>query len=175
MLGSVSSSDLVNQLIICPCSFSKNAKGELSRHFERVVRYNVLHVFSNHFLVFFQNTSSVDDLRKLLSDKDAYHQFLFSLDQVKLQDNVSCKFLSSAFLYLRLQTKKSHILLGTAMLPLSRCLICQGILCCHCCSWTPVMIFLWPIEDYLHAIGHKWNKWNWQEAGVLNTEELGCV
>ncbi|XP_050228163.1 vacuolar protein-sorting-associated protein 37 homolog 1 [Mercurialis annua] len=31
---------------------------------------------------------SVDDLRKLLSDKDAYHHFLLSLDQVKLQNNI---------------------------------------------------------------------------------------
>jgi hypothetical protein len=33
--------------------------------------------------------SSVDELRKLLSDKDAYQQFLNSLDQVKIQTNVS--------------------------------------------------------------------------------------
>ncbi|CAL1373034.1 unnamed protein product [Linum trigynum] len=31
---------------------------------------------------------SADDLRKLLSDKDAYNQFLFSLDQVKIQNNI---------------------------------------------------------------------------------------
>ncbi|XP_057499758.1 vacuolar protein-sorting-associated protein 37 homolog 1-like isoform X1 [Actinidia eriantha] len=31
---------------------------------------------------------SVDDLRKLLSDKDAYQQFLLSLDQVKIQNNL---------------------------------------------------------------------------------------
>lgn len=31
---------------------------------------------------------SVDELRKLLSDKDAYHQFLLSLDQVKTQNSV---------------------------------------------------------------------------------------
>ncbi|KAE9619637.1 hypothetical protein Lal_00038243 [Lupinus albus] len=31
---------------------------------------------------------SVDELRKLLSDKDAYHQFLHSLDQVKIQNNL---------------------------------------------------------------------------------------
>uniref|UniRef100_A0A6N2KNY5 VPS37 C-terminal domain-containing protein n=1 Tax=Salix viminalis TaxID=40686 RepID=A0A6N2KNY5_SALVM len=31
---------------------------------------------------------SADDLRKLLSDKDAYHQFLLSLDQVKIQNNI---------------------------------------------------------------------------------------
>ncbi|XP_041025028.1 vacuolar protein-sorting-associated protein 37 homolog 1 [Juglans microcarpa x Juglans regia] len=31
---------------------------------------------------------SVDDLRKLLSDKNAYHQFLLSLDQVKIQNNL---------------------------------------------------------------------------------------
>ncbi|XP_060668492.1 vacuolar protein-sorting-associated protein 37 homolog 2-like isoform X1 [Ziziphus jujuba] len=30
---------------------------------------------------------SVDELRKLLFDKDAYHQFLLSLDQVKIQNN----------------------------------------------------------------------------------------
>ncbi|XP_050243327.1 vacuolar protein-sorting-associated protein 37 homolog 1-like isoform X25 [Quercus robur] len=30
---------------------------------------------------------SVDELRKLLSDKDAYHHFLLSLDQVKIQNN----------------------------------------------------------------------------------------
>ncbi|XP_065856189.1 vacuolar protein-sorting-associated protein 37 homolog 1 [Euphorbia lathyris] len=31
---------------------------------------------------------SVDELRKLLSDKDAYQQFLLSLDQVKIQNNI---------------------------------------------------------------------------------------
>ncbi|XVE61603.1 hypothetical protein DITRI_Ditri06bG0053500 [Diplodiscus trichospermus] len=31
---------------------------------------------------------SVDELRKLLSDKDAYNQFLLSLDQVKIQNNI---------------------------------------------------------------------------------------
>ncbi|KAG6693533.1 hypothetical protein I3842_09G005100 [Carya illinoinensis] len=31
---------------------------------------------------------SVDDLRKILSDKNAYHQFLLSLDQVKTQNNL---------------------------------------------------------------------------------------
>nr|ACU13732.1 unknown [Glycine max] len=31
---------------------------------------------------------SVDELRKLLSDKDAYQQFLHSLDQVKIQNNL---------------------------------------------------------------------------------------
>ncbi|WRX25418.1 Modifier of rudimentary [Theobroma cacao] len=34
---------------------------------------------------------SVDELRKLLSDKDAYNQFLLSVDQVKIQNNVSTK------------------------------------------------------------------------------------
>lgn len=32
---------------------------------------------------------SVDELRKLLSDKDAYQHFWLSLDQVKLQNTVS--------------------------------------------------------------------------------------
>ncbi|KAK8588736.1 hypothetical protein V6N13_087636 [Hibiscus sabdariffa] len=31
---------------------------------------------------------SVDELRKLLSDKDAYNQFLQSVDQVKIQNNI---------------------------------------------------------------------------------------
>ncbi|KAG2686421.1 hypothetical protein I3760_09G004700 [Carya illinoinensis] len=31
---------------------------------------------------------SVDDLRRILSDKNAYHQFLLSLDQVKTQNNL---------------------------------------------------------------------------------------
>ncbi|KAK9291224.1 hypothetical protein L1049_009412 [Liquidambar formosana] len=31
---------------------------------------------------------NVDELRKLLSDKDAYNQFLLSLDQVKMQNNL---------------------------------------------------------------------------------------
>jgi len=31
---------------------------------------------------------SIDELRKLLSDKDAYHQFLLSVDQVKIQNNL---------------------------------------------------------------------------------------
>ena len=41
------------------------------------------------FDILLMNLFSVDDLRKLLSDKDAYHQFLLSLDQVKIQNNVS--------------------------------------------------------------------------------------
>ncbi|XP_022747200.1 vacuolar protein-sorting-associated protein 37 homolog 1-like [Durio zibethinus] len=31
---------------------------------------------------------SVDELRKLLSDKDSYNQFLLSVDQVKIQNNI---------------------------------------------------------------------------------------
>ncbi|OAY42789.1 vacuolar protein-sorting-associated protein 37 homolog 1 [Manihot esculenta] len=31
---------------------------------------------------------SIDELRKLLSDKNAYHQFLLSVDQVKIQINI---------------------------------------------------------------------------------------
>ncbi|XVF55590.1 hypothetical protein PTKIN_Ptkin06aG0048100 [Pterospermum kingtungense] len=31
---------------------------------------------------------SVDELRKLLSDKDAYNQFLLSVDEVKIQNNI---------------------------------------------------------------------------------------
>ncbi|KAJ4705059.1 vacuolar protein-sorting-associated protein 37-like 1-like [Melia azedarach] len=31
---------------------------------------------------------SVDELRKLLADKDAYNQFLLSIDQVKIQNNI---------------------------------------------------------------------------------------
>lgn len=31
---------------------------------------------------------SVDELRKLLSDRDAYNQFLLSVDQVKIQNNI---------------------------------------------------------------------------------------
>jgi ESCRT-I complex subunit VPS37 len=31
---------------------------------------------------------SIDELRKLLSDKEAYQQFLLSLDQVKIQNNI---------------------------------------------------------------------------------------
>ncbi|KAL9685163.1 hypothetical protein QQ045_022610 [Rhodiola kirilowii] len=34
-------------------------------------------------------TFSVDELRKLLSDKDAYNRFLYSLDQVNVQNSVS--------------------------------------------------------------------------------------
>lgn len=41
--------------------------------------------------IFVYFCSSVDELRKLLSDKDAYQQFLLSLDQVKIQNNVSLK------------------------------------------------------------------------------------
>ncbi|KAK2655032.1 hypothetical protein Ddye_008084 [Dipteronia dyeriana] len=40
---------------------------------------------------------SVDELQKLLSDKDAYHQFLLSVDQVKIQNKVSCKNISLPF------------------------------------------------------------------------------
>lgn len=40
---------------------------------------------------------SVDELRRLLSDKDAYHQFLLAIDQVKIQNKVSCRFCSSLF------------------------------------------------------------------------------
>jgi ESCRT-I complex subunit VPS37 len=48
---------------------------------------NSTSIVSNLFLIIF--FLSVDELRKLLSDKDAYHQFLLSLDQVKIQNNVS--------------------------------------------------------------------------------------
>lgn len=41
------------------------------------------------FLLFLICLFSVDELRKLLSDKEAYQQFLLSLDQVKIQNNVS--------------------------------------------------------------------------------------
>lgn len=34
---------------------------------------------------------SVDELRKLLTDKEAYNAFFNSLDQVKIQNNVSLK------------------------------------------------------------------------------------
>jgi ESCRT-I complex subunit VPS37 len=40
-------------------------------------------------IIVFLKDKSVDELRKLLSDKDAYQQFLLSLDQVKVQNNVS--------------------------------------------------------------------------------------
>ncbi|KAE9455733.1 hypothetical protein C3L33_12364, partial [Rhododendron williamsianum] len=33
-------------------------------------------------------TIVIDELRKLLADKDAYRQFLLSLDQVKIQNNL---------------------------------------------------------------------------------------
>ncbi|KAM7468248.1 hypothetical protein LguiB_015810 [Lonicera macranthoides] len=39
-------------------------------------------------IVVFLKDKSVDELRKLLSDKDAYHQFLLSLDMVKTQNRV---------------------------------------------------------------------------------------
>ena len=52
---------------------------------------STLNVSNNiwYFSYFSMNLFSVDELRKLLSDKDAYHQFLMSLDQVKTQKNVS--------------------------------------------------------------------------------------
>ncbi|KAL1201312.1 putative vacuolar protein-sorting-associated protein 37 [Cardamine amara subsp. amara] len=39
-------------------------------------------------IIVFLKDKSVDELRKLLSDKDAYQQFLLSLDQVKIQNNI---------------------------------------------------------------------------------------
>ncbi|KAK2997231.1 hypothetical protein RJ639_015508 [Escallonia herrerae] len=39
-------------------------------------------------IIVFLKDKSVDELRKLLSDKDAYHQFLLSLDPVKTQNKV---------------------------------------------------------------------------------------
>ncbi|KAF3579757.1 hypothetical protein DY000_02032804, partial [Brassica cretica] len=39
-------------------------------------------------IITFLKDKSVDELRKLLSDKDAYQQFLLSLDQVKIQNNI---------------------------------------------------------------------------------------
>lgn len=39
-------------------------------------------------IIVFLKDKSVDELRKLLSDKDAYQQFLLSLDLVKTQNNV---------------------------------------------------------------------------------------
>ncbi|ESQ45176.1 hypothetical protein EUTSA_v10010721mg [Eutrema salsugineum] len=39
-------------------------------------------------IIAFLKDKSVDELRKLLSDKDAYQQFLLSLDQVKIQNNI---------------------------------------------------------------------------------------
>ncbi|MBA0867014.1 hypothetical protein Goshw_026457, partial [Gossypium schwendimanii] len=48
---------------------------------------------------------SVDELRKLLSDKDAYNQFLLSVDQVKIQNNVSSKKLSLFYLISPFQMK----------------------------------------------------------------------
>ncbi|KAJ0245658.1 Vacuolar protein-sorting-associated protein 37 1 [Hirschfeldia incana] len=39
-------------------------------------------------IITYLKDKSVDELRKLLSDKDAYQQFLHSLDQVKVQNNI---------------------------------------------------------------------------------------
>ncbi|KAL5698246.1 hypothetical protein ACHQM5_029311 [Ranunculus cassubicifolius] len=39
-------------------------------------------------IIYHLKDKSVDDLRKLLSDKDAYNHFMLSLDQVKTQNNV---------------------------------------------------------------------------------------
>lgn len=44
---------------------------------------------SDIFFLFFE-LGSVDELRKLLSNKDVYQQFLSSLDEVKIQNNVRC-------------------------------------------------------------------------------------
>ncbi|XP_018480092.1 vacuolar protein-sorting-associated protein 37 homolog 1-like [Raphanus sativus] len=38
-------------------------------------------------IITFLKDKRVDELRKLLSDKDAHQQFLLSLDQVKIQSN----------------------------------------------------------------------------------------
>jgi hypothetical protein len=56
-------------------------------------RYVILYAYSYYsFMMFFKCFAlSVDELRKLLSDKDAYQQFLHSLDQVTIQNNVSGK------------------------------------------------------------------------------------
>uniref|UniRef100_A0A1J3FUR5 Vacuolar protein-sorting-associated protein 37-like protein 2 n=2 Tax=Noccaea caerulescens TaxID=107243 RepID=A0A1J3FUR5_NOCCA len=39
-------------------------------------------------IIAFLKDKSVDELRKLLSDKDAYQQFLYSLEQVSIQNNI---------------------------------------------------------------------------------------
>ncbi|XP_058212742.1 vacuolar protein-sorting-associated protein 37 homolog 1-like isoform X1 [Rhododendron vialii] len=39
-------------------------------------------------IIFLLKDRSIDELRKLLADKDAYRQFLLSLDQVKIQNNL---------------------------------------------------------------------------------------
>jgi len=44
---------------------------------------------SDIFFLFFE-LGSVDELRKLLSNKDVYQQFLSSHDEVKIQNNVRC-------------------------------------------------------------------------------------
>ncbi|KAI3925785.1 hypothetical protein MKX01_003344, partial [Papaver californicum] len=36
----------------------------------------------------FNMQQSIDESRRLLTDREAYNQFLFSLDQVKIQNNV---------------------------------------------------------------------------------------
>ncbi|KAH7844786.1 hypothetical protein Vadar_031666 [Vaccinium darrowii] len=39
-------------------------------------------------IIYLLKDKSIDELRKLLADKDAYRQFLLSLDQVKIQNNL---------------------------------------------------------------------------------------
>lgn len=73
----------------------------------RYVTFGFSHGCSTHYCSIFIilmslfDLFSVDELRKLLADKDAYHQFLLSLDQVKIQNNVSTEaFLSIGNLFI---------------------------------------------------------------------------
>ncbi|XP_075635744.1 vacuolar protein-sorting-associated protein 37 homolog 1-like isoform X2 [Castanea sativa] len=50
----------------------------------------------------------VDELRKLLSDKDAYHHFLLSLDQVKLQNNLRDELRKETLELARRTWKRNH-------------------------------------------------------------------
>ena len=70
-------------LIICICGF-RNVGKLLKKKCVFLKNVSQLSYSLSYFL-------SVDELRKLLSDKDAYNQFLLSVDQVKIQNNVSSK------------------------------------------------------------------------------------
>ncbi|KAK2997767.1 hypothetical protein RJ639_025395 [Escallonia herrerae] len=72
-----------------PSTHSSSSSGSfVQRHSDRPHSLSHVSPAEAANIIVFLKDKSVDDLRKLLSDKDAYHQFLLSLDPVKTQNKV---------------------------------------------------------------------------------------
>nr|AAD20144.1 unknown protein [Arabidopsis thaliana] len=69
-------------LVTSPSSSRPQTSGQIPSHVSPGEAAGIIAILKD---------KSVDELRKLLSDKDAYQQFLHSLDQVTIQNNVSGK------------------------------------------------------------------------------------